>query len=73
MLSIVQQRALSKINVIRTDGIPAKGMHRTLAPIGRTPNDAPEVIGDRAFVQVQLARRGALGLALRGQCLDRHA
>ena len=34
---------------------------------------ASEVITNRAFAQVQLARDSALGLALRGQCLDRHA
>jgi hypothetical protein len=42
-------------------------------PIDGAGGDASKVIADRAFAQVQLARDGALGLALGGQCLDRHA
>lgn len=35
--------------------------------------DASKVIADRALAQLQLARDGTVGLALRGQRLDRHA
>jgi hypothetical protein len=43
------------------------------AAVQRAGRQPLQVVADRPFGQVQLARDRALALALRSQCLDRHA
>lgn len=69
----VAQRAVAGDPMVDRVAVPLSEPLLLGTAVHRPGSDASKVIADRAFAQLELARDGAVGLALRGQCLDRHA